>query len=84
MLKLHVIAADNNNLHGTVPSSWAGMEQLTKLDLDFNCRLCGSLPTFPLQVHTWHAIIVSCTLYGKCPGNQVRTNEPSFDHAKSS
>jgi len=42
--------AGNNGLFGTVPSSWASMGPLQDLELDYNCGLCGSLPTFPMQV----------------------------------
>ena len=45
-----VTAAGNNNLYGTVPSSWSRMAQLQDLQLDDNCRVCGTLPTFPMQV----------------------------------
>lgn len=42
--------AGGNALYGTVPSSWASMAALQDLELDYNCGLCGSLPSFPMQV----------------------------------
>lgn len=45
-----VMSAGYNNLYGPIPSSWAGMAQLQDLQLGYNCRVCGPLPTFPMQV----------------------------------
>lgn len=44
--------AGSNALWGSVPSSWASMAALEDLELDYNCGLCGSLPTFAMQVIT--------------------------------
>lgn len=53
--------AGGNALSGTVPSSWASMAALQDLELDYNCGLCGSLPSFPMQVLA--VSIVSMSLF---------------------
>ena len=35
---------------GTVPGSWSDMLRLQDLELDYNCGVCGALPSFSSQV----------------------------------
>ena len=51
-------SAGGNGLYGTVPSSWASMAALHDLELDYNCGLCGSLPSFPMQVLAMSIVFV--------------------------
>jgi len=51
-------SAGGNALHGTVPSSWASMAALQDLELDYNCGLCGSLPSFPMQVLAMSTVFI--------------------------
>ena len=50
--------AGGNALYGTVPSSWASMAALQDLELDYNCGLCGSLPSFPMQVLAMSIVLI--------------------------
>ncbi len=52
--------AGGNALYGTVPSSWASMAALQDLELDYNCGLCGSLPSFPMQVLAMSTVFIPC------------------------
>ena len=58
-----LLIAGGNGLYGTVPSSWGQMAALQDLELDYNCGLCGNLPTLPMQVCQSHLIwYCTCSL----------------------
>ena len=58
-------SAGGNALHGTVPSSWASMAALQDLELDYNCGLCGSLPSFPMQVLAMAIVLIQQIHYSQ-------------------
>ncbi|DBB12932.1 TPA: hypothetical protein ACH3X3_005684 [Trebouxia sp. C0006] len=58
-----------NALYGTVPSSWASMAALQDLELDYNCGLCGSLPSFPMQASGQLSVDTSHSSIGSTCGN---------------
>ncbi|KAL0034427.1 hypothetical protein WJX79_001533 [Trebouxia sp. C0005] len=58
-----------NALSGTVPSSWASMAALQDLELDYNCGLCGSLPSFPMQASGQLSLDTSHSSIGSTCGN---------------
>ncbi|KAL0029963.1 hypothetical protein WJX77_010085 [Trebouxia sp. C0004] len=66
-----------NALYGTVPSIWASMAALQDLELDYNCGLCGSLPSFPMQasgqlsVDTSHSSIGSSCGGSNCSSSNL-------------